>query len=90
MVMGSGELDLVLKDDMIVTLVYDLVLANLRLTRDSIGHARQLKAHLIGVTRLQRNAILVSFRPRILIKWILRLLDVSPVQERHINIDVKC
>ena len=85
----SGALYLVLKDDMIVSLVYDFVLADLRLAWDAVRHGRQLEAHLVGVARLQRNAIVVRLRPRILIKRIIRLFNIRPVQERHINIDVR-
>ena len=72
----SGELYLVLEDDMIVSIVYDLVLADLRLAWDAVRHGRQLEAHLVGVARLLWNAIVVSLRPRILIKRIVRLFNI--------------
>ena len=87
--MRFGELNFVLKDNVIVTLVDNFVLTNLRLTWHTIGHWWQFNSQLVGLAGLCGKAILVSLRPRILIEQVLRVRDIRAVQKRLHEIDVK-
>ena len=74
---------------MIVTLIDDFVLADLRLTGHTLRNFWQCDSHLVGLARLLGKAILVCLWPRILIERVCWLGDVSSVTERHLEIDVK-
>ena len=83
---SSREFNLILEDNVVITLVNDLVLANLRLTWYVFKNRRHLNTKLIVFTWLVWHEICFCLGPRILIKCKERLNDGSAIALRNLDI----
>lgn len=85
---GPGELNLILQDDVVITLVNDLVLADLRLTWYVVRHWwKRARNKLIVFTWLSWHKISFRQGPRILVECKFRLNNSFAIALRNLDID---